>query len=71
MTIEIKKKQLIIAGVLVSLILFLGNEYALYSLGYSHGYSSGYSEGHTSGVAEIEKNIRTLKVMDLFGMQKQ
>jgi|GEM_PF-5163995 len=55
MIIEIKKKQLIIIGILVLLILFLANEYALYSLGYSHGYSSGYSEGHTSGVAEIEK----------------
>lgn len=61
MIIEIKKKQLIIAGVLVSLILFLGNEYALYSLGYSHGYSSGYSEGHTSGVAEIEKKYQNPK----------
>lgn len=59
MTIEIKKKQLIILGAIAMIIICVGGGYKLYSSGYSSGYetghTSGYEEGHTLGVAETQK----------------
>ena len=65
MIVEIKKKHLIIIGVIAASILFVGGGYTLYSYGYSSGYedghSSGFSDGHLSGVAETVRKYENPK----------
>lgn len=61
MTIEIKKKQLIILGVIVAIILCAGGGYGLYSWGYSSGYKEGHTAGRSDGIAETVRKYESPK----------
>lgn len=65
MTIEITRKQLVVLGAIVAVIICIGSGFGLYSLGYSSGYedghTSGYTEGHSVGIAETVKKYENPK----------
>lgn len=65
MTIEIKKKHLVILGIIAAIIICIVGGFVIYSLGYYVGYekgdSSGFKAGEAYGIAVTERKYENPK----------